>query len=736
MNRSRSPTLALSPVGHFTDRLSVAADNGNRTLESTPRYERDSAPDHGRIIIAVDFGTTYSAVSYVKLEAGESIDDVSLDRVRSIADFPDDWNTGISGDRMQSEVPTEVMYPLDRHFRDKEWSDHQWRPREHDVADGAMSHADPDAFEYDIFGSTAPDDDDDDTMEGVVFTDEPASYRWGYGVHEVRTRLATYSNPQNRPLYRFKLLLDTSPMTAGIRDDLRETLDELRRTKIIKHDHDVIEDFLTSLLRHTKAQLEEEITYDETYRTEVVISVPTIWTQRACRVMQTAMGKAIQRAAFKGVDVQNSSIKNLFIVSEPEAAAAYVLATDQYIQHGDTFVLLDAGGGTVDANTYTVTSTSPLSLVREVDTPGGGLFGSSYVNQEFSDMLRELLATETYLDDENNGTIRGHVERIIVNEFEYRMKRSFDMYKAKGNKSFDIPGLRDNPVKGFKNGSIKVHVDKIKKAFQGCLEGIAGIMEEQIEAARAEGVSVDSVILIGGFGASPSLYGYLKERLERYCRRHGSHIKLKKPKDTATAVASGAVLRAINKGRGPRRTARSSYGILRTEPHGEFPEHEGVKPTLDKHDGLAYVTNTIDWVLKLGQEVDPVWASLPFECTHTFDCRPGTKLICREVLYVSDSSTESHYRLKHPKNADAEKVGEIIVDFTFLRDEGRIFPIQGALSDTGKQLGKRHYRVDYDLIIEVENRDLRCKAVYDGQEMEKCRINIASAFNQDVERRW
>lgn len=51
-----------------------------------------------------------------------------------------------------------------------------------------------------------------------------------------------------------------------------------------------------------------------------------------------------------------------------------------------------------------------------------------------------------------------------------------------------------------------------------------------------------------------------------------------------------------------------------------------------------------------GQEVDPVWKCQPFSCSHTFDVWPVGPLICREVLYVSETATESHYQLKHPKN--------------------------------------------------------------------------------------
>lgn len=45
--------------------------------------------------------------------------------------------------------------------------------------------------------------------------------------------------------------------------------------------------------------------------------------------------------------------------------------TDGLIQPRDTFVLLDAGGGTVDAITYTVDSSYPLRLKTETVTPGG-----------------------------------------------------------------------------------------------------------------------------------------------------------------------------------------------------------------------------------------------------------------------------------------------------------------------------------------------------------------------------
>lgn len=64
------------------------------------------------------------------------------------------------------------------------------------------------------------------------------------------------------------------------------------------------------------------------------------------------------------------------------------------------------------------------------------------------------------------------------------------------------------------------------------------------------------------------------------------------------AVSQGAVLRALDKKNGPARFARSSYGILRSEPWGEFKEHSGQKPFVDPVTRDHYVWHTIYWVLK------------------------------------------------------------------------------------------------------------------------------------------
>lgn len=92
----------------------------------------------------------------------------------------------------------------------------------------------------------------------------------------------------------------------------------------------------------------------------------------------------------------------LHIISEPEAAALYALtALDPHgIKIGDTFMLCDAGGGTVDLITYTVSALKPILKLAEVSPGSGSLCGASYLNRGFRVYLQEKLGSEPGWDEE------------------------------------------------------------------------------------------------------------------------------------------------------------------------------------------------------------------------------------------------------------------------------------------------------------------------------------------------
>ncbi|EGU75188.1 hypothetical protein FOXB_14285 [Fusarium oxysporum f. sp. conglutinans Fo5176] len=532
-----------------------------------------SEPSEKRLIIAVDFGTTYSSVSYVEIPEGCPSDSVDARSICSITSYPDslDFN---ANDNMLMEVPSEVIYPLNRHFREQDSlirsqegletasNDSEEQETHHDAPNNGVQ-------DMDIY------DDDGDTTMNVDVADQ---FHWGYRVHELWALPATHSDPSNLPLSRFKLLLDNSPMTERVRQDLNPTLNMLKSRKVVHGPLHVIADYLTYLLDHTQSQL-RQLGYEDSCPKEMVLCVPAIWTQQACRDMQKCLAVAMKRANFKGVDVQNNSIENLFIVSEPEAAAAHMLANSTQIR-------------------------------------SGGLHGSSYLNEDLKAYLLRLLAEETYLE-QGSETINGIVERVMIEQFEPKIKRNFDCYQRSTTKQLAISGLRDNPDKGFRRGIVEMSTTIIKGIFMKHLHSIFEIVKRQLDEALSNGCEVENVVLIGGFGFSISLVKFLEKSLAEYSRQNNCHVKLLKPKD------------------------------------------------------------------RLGPE------------------------------------------------AGAQEVGEIVVDFSDLLNRG-LTPVEPIVYEDGRTIGKRHYRINFTMIIQVVDRDLRCYAIYNQETRKKCRINIASGFRPGV----
>jgi hypothetical protein len=84
--------------------------------------------------------------------------------------------------------------------------------------------------------------------------------------------------------------------------------------------------------------------------------------------MSACIQEALRQVEF-GTD---GTTFNMFMVNEAEAAAMHVLTSDFHdLKSGDTFILVDCGGGTTDAGTYTIAHDKPLRLGAEVTRARG-----------------------------------------------------------------------------------------------------------------------------------------------------------------------------------------------------------------------------------------------------------------------------------------------------------------------------------------------------------------------------
>jgi hypothetical protein len=147
----------------------------------------------------------------------------------------------------------------------------------------------------------------------------------------------------------------------------------------------------------------------------VVCTVPAVWTTDAVRKMREAAKEA-------GImDDRLAGETTLDFVSEPEAAALATfddLKSRPNFQEGDTFVVCDAGGGTVDLISYKVVGTKPLKLIECVEG-SGKLCGAVFLDQEFEALMRQVLGGAWDVPD---AIIKG----FMSSQWENGVKRGFE----------------------------------------------------------------------------------------------------------------------------------------------------------------------------------------------------------------------------------------------------------------------------------------------------------------------
>lgn len=152
----------------------------------------------------------------------------------------------------------------------------------------------------------------------------------------------------------------------------------------------MVTDYLTALRKHAEQVLRYKLPAGALISTplEFVITVPAVWSDAA---------QAKTRACAENAGMGLGSA--LHIISEPEAAAMYALdAMDPHnIKIGDTFVLVDAGGGTVDLISYTVIALKPLHIT-EASPGSGSLCGSSFLNRIFQKVLKDRFESDSTWD--------------------------------------------------------------------------------------------------------------------------------------------------------------------------------------------------------------------------------------------------------------------------------------------------------------------------------------------------
>lgn len=191
---------------------------------------------------------------------------------------------------------------------------------------------------------------------------------WG---QEAKTRARV--RKENNLLENFKLYLSLS-QTKLDKESVGTLLDSYNNSNNEIILEDVISDYLKLLYQHILNFLGEVdktniamrlLKGEKKVKTKYVMTVPAIWN--------TVTRQIIMNAAFQANIVKKYD--EIIVITELEAGALYCLNQMQELKNGNvTFIVCDAGGGTVDVGTFCLSPTRHMTQLGDCQSDTCGSF--------------------------------------------------------------------------------------------------------------------------------------------------------------------------------------------------------------------------------------------------------------------------------------------------------------------------------------------------------------------------
>ncbi|KAH8700711.1 hypothetical protein BGW36DRAFT_425525 [Talaromyces proteolyticus] len=541
-------------------------------------------------------------------------------------------------------------------------------------------------------------------------------YLWGYSVRRrIQKPQPSDTITESKNVIKFsKLLLQDGGRSFPW---LIELLHRINKTP-----HEVIKDYLIQIFMHTKNELKKHEDFkDSSAAVDLVICIPAGWSSKAQIDMQIIMQEVAKEVDFGYRDFEP------FIIHEPDAAAAHLLeALEGYVtlEQGETFIICDAGGGTVDATTYRVKEVNPYRF-KEVIHPAGLNCGSSYINDRLAPKIKQRLQGETYLEEIM--PIDFFVQEAVSFDFEYQIKYEFTYEEYLGQTpqehSIRIFGLREDEQKNFGTSILNLECEEIAECFKDSIEDTVSLLKQQVEGVEAiRGYSgVQKILLVGGFSQSPAL----RRKIEEEFAASVVYTDL----DMSSIVSHGAVFRALNKKNGPERKIAASIGVLTEELFdSNNPGHWTIPEGTHSHlDGEHWARDLIDWHIKKHAVLKAKQSSKRV-LFQRFE--EGEEWEIRQRLYLSDQRVKDSYYCHSAANQSAIVAGVLKADLSELKNTGQIQKIEAVAANSGP-----YYEFHYELELEVDGRNLTVRLIYPpgGYCYDETRICIAAYFKAGTE---
>ncbi|XP_064601153.1 heat shock 70 kDa protein 12B-like [Liolophura sinensis] len=315
------------------------------------------------------------------------------------------------------------------------------------------------------------------------------------------------------------------------------------------------------LKEHFSRSLQQQVTDSEI---QYVLTVPAIWDEDAKQFMR----KAALQSGILG--------DQLAIALEPEAASIFcqsLLANsrsddefcdaDDISRNGSRYIVVDAGGGTVDTTVHEVMLSGDL---KELHKASGGGWGGTQVDDQFTELLLKIFTVKVMKEfGKHHKSDRLELEK----EFEINKRRisSNDEQKftfrlpASLHETFSFYSkcsLEDQVAESGLSRDVRFTGDKMRisgKVMQSLMKPTIQKIITHVETLMADPKcrGISHILLVGGFSESPLL--------QEEFRKNFRSVTVVTPLDAVLSVVKGAVIFGHRPGAIGIRLAAFTYGI-------------------------------------------------------------------------------------------------------------------------------------------------------------------------------
>ncbi|GAA5822338.1 hypothetical protein JCM10212_005680 [Sporobolomyces blumeae] len=331
----------------------------------------------------------------------------------------------------------------------------------------------------------------------------------------------------------FKLFLDP----AVLRDGRLAASARLPQLPVGKEPIDVVTDYLSCLWTYAKERITEEIgSVADLESADVILTVPAAWDAAGCSIMRDAAIKAGMVQSARGGD--KNWRDRLRIITEPEAAAihASTLSTLHNLRASQSFIICDAGGGTVDTAAYKLIGQLSQLEIAETCARTGANCGSLFLDLRFEALVKSLLRNHPV-----------HLEPSSLLSFRHAFSDSDKlMYLGEEDDDtlfrFNCFNIEDghDPEVGLEYGELAIPGRVLRRdVFDPVVEQVIQIIDVQL--SKVPNRTVNALILVGGFAGSEYLF-------QRVRQAYGGRISvIARPRDADVATLQGAARYGLGK---------------------------------------------------------------------------------------------------------------------------------------------------------------------------------------------